>query len=388
MKRLSVFIILIIICITSYAQRQRSKSGKKVIIKTEIELSPEDKLYASMLPSTAKIMFIDSVVVDKDSFLTKIPLNNESGKVITYQRFFNKSSHSTETTSVYINEFGDQAYYVDGDTIGKNKLLRIDWIGEKWSEALPIDGIDSSYQYINYPYVMSDGVTLFFSAKGSKSIGGYDIFTTTFDSETGKFYEPQNFGLPFNSKSNDYFFAIDEFDNIGWLVSDRNQPDGKVCIYTFSPSTTRKNYESDNLSEEQLNSYANIQNIAETWKFGDRNEALQRRDNLLKRLNNESKEDNFNFVINDNNIYHRLGDFKNKTNRQKYLMLNGQKAMYRKKAEELAKLRDYYFTLPQEQKARIANDITSKEQENYQLYDTIRKTEKAIRNCENKLINN
>lgn len=388
MKRLSIFIILTIICITSQAQKQRSKSGKKVVLKTETELSPEDKLYASMLPSTAKIMFIDSVVVDKDSFITKIPLNNGAGKVLTYQRYFNKSCNSTESTSVYINEFGDQAYYVESDTIGKNKLLRIDWIGEKWSDALPLEGIDSSYQYINYPYVMSDGITLYFSAKGSKSIGGYDIFTTTFDSETGKFYEPQNLGLPFNSKSNDYFFAIDEFYNIGWFVSDRNQPDGKVCIYTFSPSATRKNYEGDNLSEEQLKSYARIQNITETWKFGDRKEALQRRDNLLKLLNGESKEDNFNFVINDNNIYHHLSDFKNKTNRQKYLMLNGQKAMYRKKIEELDKLRKYYCTLPNEQKTSLANEITTKEQEIEQLYYTIRKTEKAIRNYENKLFNN
>ncbi len=333
-------------------------------------------------------MFIDSLIVDKDSFITKIPLNSESGKVISYQRFFNKFGNTNDSTFVYINEFGDQAYYVEQDIMNVSKLCRIDWLGEKWGLSTPLAGIDSTFQNINYPFVMSDGVTLFFSAKGTKSVGGYDIFTTTFDSETGKFYEPQNYGFPFNSKANDYFLAIDEFDNIGWLVSDRNQPKDKVCIYTFSPSPIRKNFEDDNLSDVELKAYANIQSISTTWKFGDKEEALQRRNNLLKRLAEKSKEDSFNFIINDKTVYHSLNNFKNKVNRQKFLLLNGQKALYLKRADELNKTRQYYRTCTKEQKTRMNADIITKEQEIEQLYKTIEKTEKAIRNSENKLINN
>lgn len=388
MKRHCLLIILIISCISLQAQKQRLKTWKKNVIKSEVEPSVEDKQYASMLPSTSKIMFIDSLVVDKDSFITKIPLNSESGKVVPFNHFFKKSENINESTSVYINEFEDQAYYVKQDSIGNSKLFRIDWLGEKWANGVPLEGIDSTFQEINYPFVMSDGITLFFSAKGSKSVGGYDIFTTTYDSESGKYYEPQNYGFPFNSKANDYFFAIDEFDKLGWLVTDRNQPIGKVCIYTFSPSIIRKNYEEDNLTEKQLKSYANIQSISETWKYGDKKEALQRRDNLLERLNSKFKVDNFNFVINDKKIYHNLNDFKNKSNRQNYLMLNGQKALLKNKIEELRKLRLNYTILPNNQKTKIKSEITNIEQETERLYDSISKTEMAIRNSENKLINN
>lgn len=379
---------LIIVCISSQAQKHRAKTGRRIIDKTETEPTPEEKQYLSMLPSTAKIMFIDSLIVDKDSFITKIPLNSESGKVISYQRFFNKFGNTNDSTFVYINEFGDQAYYVEQDIRNVSKLCRIDWLGEKWGLSTPLAGIDSTFQNINYPFVMSDGVTLFFSAKGTKSVGGYDIFTTTFDSETGKFYEPQNYGFPFNSKANDYFLAIDEFDNIGWLVSDRNQPKDKVCIYTFSPSPIRKNFEDDNLSDVELKAYANIQSISTTWKFGDKEEALQRRNKLLKRLAEKSKEDSFNFIINDKTVYHSLNNFKNKVNRQNFLLLNGQKALYLKRADELNETRQYYRTCTKEQKTRMNADIITKEQEIEQLYKTIEKTEKAIRNSENKLINN
>ena len=289
--------------------------------------------------------------------------------------------------SVYINEFGDQAYYAEEDTVRGNKLYRLDWLGEKWGKRTKVEGIDSAFHQINYPFVLSDGITLFFSAKGANSVGGYDIFTTTFDSDSGKFYEPQNYGFPFNSTANDYFLAIDEYDNIGWLVSDRNQPEGKVCIYTFIPPTLRKSFEEDDLTEDELKKYANIQSIADTWKFGNRAEGLQKKANLLERQAAKSSDEYFSFVINDKLVYHRLDNFKSKANRQQFLMLNGQKALYRKKMEELDKMRLNYESLSKAQKAKVSTDIINKEQETEQLLNTITETEKRIRNSENKLIN-
>ena len=385
MKKLIILMMLISACVSTQAQKHRRV--KRAAVKVEAEPSPEEKLYASMLPSTAKIMFIDSLVVDRDSFLTKIPLNKESGEIMSYNKFFNKAKKTSIMMSVYINEFGDQAYYAEEDTIKGNTLYRLDWLGEKWGKRTKVEGIDSAFYQINYPFVLSDGITLFFSAKGANSVGGYDIFTTTFDSDSGKFYEPQNYGFPFNSTANDYFLAIDEFDNIGWLVSDRYQPEGKVCIYTFIPPALRKSFEEDDLTEDELKKYANIQSIADTWKFGNRAEGLQKKANLLERQAAKSGGEYVSFVINDKLVYHRLDNFKSKANRQQFLMLNGQKALYRKKMEELDKMRLNYESLSKEQKAKVSTDIINKEQETEQLLNTITETEKRIRNSENKLIN-
>ncbi|MFR3186749.1 MAG: hypothetical protein ACLTOV_01045 [Phocaeicola sp.] len=42
-------------------------------------------------------------------------------------------------------------------------------------------------------------------------------------------------GMPFNSPYNDYMYALDDFNNLGWFATDRFQPEGKVCIYVFAP---------------------------------------------------------------------------------------------------------------------------------------------------------
>ena len=72
MKKLIILMMLISACVSTQAQKHRRV--KRAPVKVEAKPSSEEKLYASMLPSTAKIMFIDSLVVDRDSFLTKIPL--------------------------------------------------------------------------------------------------------------------------------------------------------------------------------------------------------------------------------------------------------------------------------------------------------------------------
>ena len=47
------------------------------------------------------------------------------------------------------------------------------------------------------PFVAEDG-TFYFSSRGHDSMGGYDIFRTTYDSAAGKFNEPENLGAPIN----------------------------------------------------------------------------------------------------------------------------------------------------------------------------------------------
>ena len=66
-------------------------------------------------------------------------------------------------------------------------------------------------------------------------MGGYDIYTSTYDKETKRFLTPVNIGMPFNSEADDYMFVIDEYSNTGWFARNRNPPADTVCIYVFVP---------------------------------------------------------------------------------------------------------------------------------------------------------
>lgn len=390
MRKISLALSLLLsLCPLAESNAQR-KTNKKTAVKTaaktqranssETTKQPSDvnvKMFESMVPSTAKLMFIDSVVVDKKDFLNSLPLNKESGKLTYFNSFFN--ANKEVNTTVYINEFNNRSYYAEGDST-QSSIYTIDKLGNKWSIPVKISEITTDYQNPDYPFLCSDGVTLFFGAKGPKSMGGYDIFMTRYNGDDGTWYEPENYGLPYNSTANDYLLAIDDYDQLGWLVTDRRQEEGKVCIYTFVPTTPRQNFENDDLTKKQLNSFARILKIEDTWQFGNREAALKRVEDLKNR-NTQGKKvtSNINFVINDNVTYHSISEFKSSSAREKYKQLVALQDKYNQNIATLQQLRDDYA---KNRTKDLAKDILFYEKEVEQQAISIKDLKKIIREQE------
>lgn len=390
MRKISLALSLLLSLCPLAESNAQKKTNKRAVVKTAAKTQRANaseptkqtsginvKMFESMVPSTAKLMFIDSVVVDKKDFLNSLPLNKESGKLTYFNSFFN--ANREVNTTVYINEFNNRSYYAEGDST-QSSIYTIDKLGNKWSIPVKISEITTDYQNPDYPFLCSDGVTLFFGAKGPKSMGGYDIFMTRYNGDDGTWYEPENYGLPYNSTANDYLLAIDDYDQLGWLVTDRRQEEGKVCIYTFVPTSPRQNFESDDLTNKQLNSFARILKIEDTWQFGNREAALKRVEDLKKRNTQDKKAtSNINFVINDNVTYHSISEFKSPAAREKYKQLVALQDKYNQNIATLQQLRDDYA---KNRTKDLAKDILFYEKEVEQQAARIKDLKKIIREQE------
>ncbi len=96
---------------------------------------------------------------------------------------------------------------------------------------------------INTPYdeegvfIHPDGKTLYFSSKGHKTMGGYDIFISRF--EKGRWSEPQNIGSPINTPDDDVFFEVSASGIHGYYASFKKEGMGEKDIYmvTFNAPT-------------------------------------------------------------------------------------------------------------------------------------------------------
>ena len=44
----------------------------------------------------------------------------------------------------------------------------------------------------NYPFVLSDGATIYYSSKGNGSIGGYDLFVTRYNINSDTYPAPES----------------------------------------------------------------------------------------------------------------------------------------------------------------------------------------------------
>ena len=374
-RRFFIILAVLAICQMTYAQKRKNAkpTPKK---KTEVvQRSPAELLFENMLENTQRVFFIDSMVVDKDNFIQHIPLPRECGTISAQQEGEN-------TIAAYLNEFGNKMYYSVRDTMGNASIYTKDKLGNDWSKPMGLTGIDNMTNP-DYPFMMPDGTTFYFSQKSDETLGGYDIFVTRYDSSTGEFLKPNNMGLPFNSSANDYMYVVDELDSLGWLVTDRFQPEGKVCIYTFVPSKTRENFDLGEMSESEVRQFATIHSIQDTWPSEEaRSEALLRLENMKNRNTPRRETASFTFDVNDEITYHTPGDFRSSTARDMFMELLQQKERNQEYAQRLETMRERYYHADDAERASMRKSILDAEKELERQNVQILHTEKRIRNAE------
>ena len=177
--------------------------------------------------------------------------------------------------------------------------------------------------------------------------------------------------------------CIDEFQQLGWFVTDRNQPADTVCLYTFIPTQTRRIYNEEELGEQKLAAFARIASIKDTWTDMNAVNAAQKRlAEARQEQKNEKKNRDFTFVINDNKTYYNLFDFKDPLAQQKAKIWLETEKEYQAKQKELETLRTRYATMTEVQRVQIAPQIRLTETAVERLAADKLKLEKEIRRTE------
>lgn len=383
--------LLLLLAISSMAvcaQNKRRPTQKASATKTasNIMSAKAKAMFDEMLPNTQKIFIIDSVIVDKDKVLEAIPLPEAYGKYVSYTDFFDKENGDNY---VFVNGFGNRCYYTELGSDSISRLYTCDKLGDKWNKPRTVTEINDKFQNISFPYMSSDGQTLYFAAQSEEeSLGKRDIFMAKYAADEDRFLEPENIGLPFNSTSDDLFYIEADADQMAWFATTRRQAEGKVCVYTFVPSQVRHNYSSDELPDSKLRNLANIVRIRDTWPTPEiRDKEVKRLDALkLKAQKESSSQSDINFIVNDNTIYHNLSDFLSDETRKMYYDVERLQADVIAKQQQLEDLRTKYHNASAQNKSTLGSQIISLENKLAQSRTDLKTATSNLRQKENKLI--
>ena len=381
-KNILLAALLVILPSSVDAQKKKSATKAKVKQKTTVVDNELEQRLESMRGFTQKVMFIDSVVVSKSKLLSSLNIPDEAGSIQAYNKFFNTTDQPNSI--VYLNQLRNKCVFSKFADGGWD-LYSQEMIGEKWSNAVPLKGLDilGDDVDINWPFLLSDGTTLYFAAKGEESIGGFDIFMTRYDETTQSYLKPENIGMPFNSIDNDYFFIVDEYDGIGWFATDRNQPEGKVCIYSFIYNDVRENYVVDEYTPEQLRQLSEIHSISQTWTSNQaRLSALEQLTAVYKRKFTQKKKNDFEFVINDELTYTTLTDFRSSEAAEMYVDLNELLRKKNKLDSSMERARIAYPTARQAHREQYKQQLLAAEKQSEKYETDIKNLSKEIRRIE------
>ena len=369
------------LCDTASAQAHRTKAKKA----TPTAQETAQKRIADKLQYTEKILVFDSTVVKRTSLTKALRLPKHLGRIDTYAHMFGKQA--PDTWMAYSNEFGDRRLFSMADSAGHMKIYTTDKVGQTWTKPRRITDFDTMFSDMTCPYLSDDGNTLYFAAKGEESIGGYDIYRTYYDSEAQHYVTPENMGLPYNSQSDDYYCIVSDIDSLGWLVTNRRQPSGDACIYSFVSAQPRLNYTDDDLDDSQLFSLAEIKHIRDTWKLWKDKRGVEKAKKRLASISNTSTENQSQtgeFIVNDDTVYSSIEQFPTSETKQGYVRLIQLRKAVQTLSTKLDAMREQYSTLSAGNRAGLSAQILRMENQLMQMQTETARLGKALRNMLNK----
>lgn len=342
------------------------------------QLLEKSKSNLRMLKGVEEVCFIDSFVVDKEKFLDAYKISPESGKLFMYDTYFNDSGK--EGGTVYETELGNKLYYSEMQPDSTLSILSRNKLLDKWSDGSLLPGSINEAMNADYPYVLTDGITIYYASDGPGSMGGYDIFVTRYNTNTDSYLMPENVGMPFNSPYNDYMMVFDEVKGLGWFVSDRFQPEGKACVYLFIPNPEHKRVESEDIDVKRAR--AAITSIRDSWKESSGYTDLIRLSHTEMPYGEEKIEKDLEFIIGNNIIYYKLDEINSpeaKSYYEKVVALNKQ---IKELDEKLDGLRASYSESNKARKEQLKPAILQAEEQLDALLEQPGELEKKARNAE------
>ncbi|WP_258542742.1 tetratricopeptide repeat protein [Parvicella tangerina] len=109
-----------------------------------------------------------------------------------------------------------------------------------WAEPQNIKALNTE-GHEDFPKLASDGKTLYFCSTGHGGLGGYDIFTCTWNPEDNSFSEPKNIGYPLNTSYDDKVICYTADGNHAYVSQVRPEGYGDFDIYRVAINKERLN---------------------------------------------------------------------------------------------------------------------------------------------------
>ena len=345
--------------------------------KTDI-LIEQCELGEKGLRRVEMVQVIDSMIVDKDKFFEYYKLGQDAGRLIDYRML--SDADPELFTTVFESQRGDKRMMghrsdENGyDLFQSNKLY-----GDNWSDPVSLPDNINTAANENFPFVMTDGLTIYFASDREPSMGGYDLYVSKYNPSNESYFNPERLPMPFNSPFNDYLMAIDETNNVGWFASDRFQAADKVIIYLFI-YTENKNYYRDLTPEESI-ARAEIRSIRDTWtEDASYDQLLYNVYNAEQYLSKKKAE--FYFVINDKIIYTNYDEFESGEARSLFTQAMKAQAQLDDAETELGTLRLQWTKGNKQVRERVSSKILQLESKSNELAALIPELKLKARNTE------
>lgn len=192
-----------------------------------------------LLSNLKEIEVHNKVEVDRTQFDRFYDLTDMGGRIIAVPEDLMSAldKKSGERSFLFKPDKGGTIYFSsygkDGKTgrdIYSTELL------PNGTFAVPrkLAGYINTDQDEDFPYLHPDGKSFYFCSKGHTSMGGYDVFRSTYDRGLDVFGSPENLDFAVNTPDDDMLYIVDPEGKEACFASSRESKQGQVHVYRVS----------------------------------------------------------------------------------------------------------------------------------------------------------
>lgn len=230
-----------------YLQKAVGKVKPTFEVARQIEMCENGK---KLLSTIFDIIVYEKKEIDYASFFRLYNLSNIGGVILINSDY--QSKVDKKRNHIPLIHFPDKAqivYYAsygETDRGHKDIYCRKKLPDGKWGLPQLVAGTVNTDSDEDFPYLSPNGEYLYFSSKGHNSMGGYDIFRSKINQETGRAGAPENLDFAISSPDNDLFYVVDSLEQNAYFASTRQSTNGKIHVYKvrvdrvpFKPGTQK-----------------------------------------------------------------------------------------------------------------------------------------------------
>jgi len=229
---------------TEYKTIGSAASIKKLQVDREIQACKNGK---RLLSNLTDLVVITKKQLNEADYFKGYDIKEIGGKLLVkpdeYKSGYDKKKK--DKSVVYLPRSGERLYYSsygEGGGNGRDIFYVNKLPNGSWSKPTMLPSSINTEFDEDYPFLHPNGKTLYFSSKGHNSMGGYDVFKTTYNAETQTWSKPENLEFPINSPDDDILFVTDSLERTAYFSTGRYSPFGKLDVLKINTERRPMNF--------------------------------------------------------------------------------------------------------------------------------------------------
>ncbi len=191
----------------------------------------------SLLRNLTDIIVLQKQKLKEADFFKVYDLSEFGGKLVLKPDEFKTSYEKEESIEsvLYLPKDASRIYFSSIDSEDGNRdLYYAERTAKGWSSKKKLPSTINTEFDEDYAFMHPDDNVLYFSSKGHNSLGGYDIFRSSYDESTGSWSKPENMDFAINTPDDDFLFITDKEQKKAYFSSKRSSVQGEVHVYRIN----------------------------------------------------------------------------------------------------------------------------------------------------------